>query len=334
MKKVTMKDIAQEAGVSTATVSHVLNGTAPISEETKKRVLAIVEKSNYEPNVAARNLRRRSAKTIGLIANTIMSDLVPDMIGGANQCAVDRGYTLIIGEARQKVEDQEFHQWLIKGHQVGGLLFCNNSVKEVDYSVPPEFPAMYLYCYSKSRPLDYVLPDSIRGGYTATRHLVDMGRTRLAYIGGTLGWKCTTDRLAGFKLALDEAGIDYYPELVAYGNWRADGGYSAARKLLEGADPPDGIFVANDAMAVGVIDLLKEKGLQVPEQVSIVGYDDIPAASLTRPALTTVKLPNYEMGYAACNSLIDRIENKSSSSSWFMFECQLIIRDSCGYHST
>ena len=188
--RVTLKDIAKVAGVSTATVSHVLNNTAPISTETSARVLEIVKDLNYEPNVVARSLRKRETRTIGFIANTVMSDLVPDMMGGAMQAAVDRGYNLIVGESRQKAAEMDFHEWLARSHQVGGLLFCSNWVTEVDYHFPSNTPAAYLYCYSSSQPRSSVLPDSVKGGFTATAHLLSIGRKRLAYVGGTPTWKC------------------------------------------------------------------------------------------------------------------------------------------------
>lgn len=330
-KRVTIKDIAIAAGVSTATVSHVLNGTAPISEETTARVLKAVEKANYEPNIVARNLRKQESRTIAFIANTVMSDLVPNMIGGAMQAAVDRGYNLIIGEARQKVESRDyFYQWLVRSHQATGLLFCNNWVTEVDYKVPAHTPVVYLYCFPKGGIQDSVLPDSVAGGYTATTHLIKIGRRKIAYIGGFTTWKCTQDRLEGYRSAHLEAGLEFNPDLIAFGDWTAEGGYYAAKRLLEINQQIDAFFAANDLMAVGVMDAIRERGLSIPEDVSVVGYDDIPVAAAIRPALTTVRLPNYDMGYAACNLLIDKIEKKETDRPELGYGTKLIVRDSCG----
>ncbi|HBN97305.1 MAG TPA: hypothetical protein DDZ66_13510 [Firmicutes bacterium] len=327
--RVTLKDIAKVAGVSTATVSHVLNNTAPISPETSTRVLEVVRDFNYEPNIVARNLRKQETRTIGFIANTVMSDLVPDMMGGAMQAAMDKGYNLIVGESRQRAESMDFHEWLVRSRQVGGLLFCSNWVTEVDYPVPAHTPAAYLYCFSKKEPRSSVLPDSVKGGYTATSHLLSLGRTRIAYIGGTPNWRCTKDRWEGYKMAHADA---KRPDvgLVDYGNWTIEGGYQAGARLLNRDAQIDAFFVANDLMAVGVMDAVREHGLEIPRDVSIVGYDDVPIALATRPALTTIKLPNYDMGYAACNLLIDKIEGNDTDDLVHEYDCKLVIRDSCG----
>ncbi|MDD2630747.1 MAG: LacI family DNA-binding transcriptional regulator [Limnochordia bacterium] len=327
--RVTLKDIAKVAGVSAATVSHVLNNTAPISAETTARVLKIVKDLNYEPNMVARNLRKQESRTIAFISNTVMGDLVPDMMGGAMQASVDRGYNLIVGESRQKVGAIDFHQWLVSSHQVGGLLFCSNWVTEVDYHFPAHTPAVYLYCYAKAQPRSSVLPDSVKGGYTATAHLLSIGRQRIAYIGGKPDWKCTKDRWEGYHMAHRHAKVPY-AGLVDYGDWTIQGGYRAATRLLERDAQIDAFFVANDLMAVGVMDAVREYGLEIPHDVSIVGYDDVPVAIAARPALTTVKLPNYDMGYAACNLLIDKIERSSKDDSTHKYDCKLVIRDSCG----
>ena len=329
-KRVTIKDIAEACGVSTATVSHVLNGTAPISPETTAKVLKVVQETNYEPNVFARNLRRRESQTIAFIANTVMSDLVPNMMGGAMQAAVDRGYNLIIGEARQKVGSQAFYQWLVRSHQATGLLFCNNWVTAVNYKVPPHTPVVYLYCFSAEESQDCILPDSVAGGYKAAAHLISLGRRRIAYIGGTINWKCTQDRLTGYRMAHTDAGIAVDESLIDFGDWTAEGGYRAAARLLSSGKEMDAMFVANDLMAVGVMDAIWERGLRVPEDIAIVGYDDIPIAAATRPALTTIRLPNYDMGYTACNLLIDKIEGKPPRRMGSEYGCTLVVRDSCG----
>ncbi|HBG00984.1 MAG TPA: hypothetical protein DDW87_05360 [Firmicutes bacterium] len=218
---------------------------------------------------------------------------------------------------------------MVRSHQVGGLLFCSNWVTEVDYHFPAHTPVAYLYCYSSIQPRSSVLPDSVKGGYTATSHLLSVGRQRIAYIGGEPTWKCTRDRLEGFQTAHRDAGLRDLG-LVEYGDWTVQGGYGAAARLLERDPHIDAFFVANDLMAVGAMDAARLHGLAIPKDLSIVGYDDVPVATATRPALTTIQLPNYDMGYAACNLLIDKIDGGEPEEAVHKYDCKLVIRDSCG----
>ncbi|MEQ9038535.1 MAG: LacI family DNA-binding transcriptional regulator [Silicimonas sp.] len=330
--KPTMMDVAARAGVSQATVSLVLNGSAGarLSDKTKSRVREAAEDLGYKLIRRSQKKSAASDKLIGFIADEVATDpWTPLIFEGAREKALEFGVTMTMAVIRGEgdLESQLINQLTQQPHI--GLIYATMLTRLVQ---PPRIvfdtPSVLVNCYDARRKLPSILPGELLGGHTATHHLIRAGRHRIALINGQQGIDASRDRLRGYRQALSSADIPYDPALVFPGNWEPSAGYEATMQFMRLDNPPDGIFCANDMMAVGCYDALRELGKRIPEDVSVVGFDDREIAQFMRPPLTTLVLPHYDMGALAAELLLDIAGGLQSGHDQIKVECPLVPRSS------
>ncbi len=334
-KGTTIKDVAQLAGVSPSAVSMVMNGSSRISTETIARVENAVQKLNYRPNSIARSLRKNHTLTIGMINSEETSSspftfIMPLMVG-VEETAREQGFSVFLCNSHGKSEHEKNYLETLIDKQVSGIIFVN--AKPEPRGAPAlelgSLPYVFLYQYAPKVRVPSVMPDDSAGGYKATRYLAELGHTRIGYINGENSYQVTQLRFEGYRKALTDAGLPFDPSLVQFPNtWFEEGGYDSAKIFMRLPKPPSAIFCANDELAIGALEAIKELGLRVPQDVSLVGYDDRHEAVHKRPPLTTVALPFYEMGKLALNLLLSMIRGEKIETGIHYVPCPLIERSS------
>jgi len=329
---VTIRQIADAVGVSVATVSRALNHSDhPINPETKQRILDLARDLGYRPNQVARSLRTDRSPIIGVICDDITSAFTTAIVRGIqDRLKADGYFCIVINTDWDPVNEQRAIQDLA-GHSIEGIIFAETSHPFANLELNVEdkkcvfvhrlFPKGYAHS---------VVPDEIYGGRLAAEHLIQLGHQRVGYINGPNVYFSSEERLQGYKLALNDAGIPFDPALVEPGNFEVGRGYEAATKLLELAEPPTAVFAANDLMALGAIYAAQDKGLRIPDDLAIVGYDDQKIASLSRPTITTVTLPCFQMGQASAELLLALMQKDAAATEEITVKGELIIRESCG----
>lgn len=328
----TMMDVASRAGVSQATVSLVLNGSrgARLSTSTRKKVKRAAEELGYK---LVRRTQRRAPvnqSMIGFVADEVTTD--PWMalaFDGAREKALEYGITVSLAATRGDPDTEKMVLDQIGAQPLLGIIYGTILTRRVE---PPDAlfrqRTVLLNCYEATRKLPSVLPGELVGARVATERLIRAGRKRVAFINGQEGLDASRDRLKGYRQALSSNDMTYDPGLVRPGNWEPSSGYVMTRDLMSGDNPPDAIFCANDMMAVGCFDALRELGLRVPKDVSVIGFDDREIAQFTRPPLTTLVLPQYEMGEIAAELLIDAAGGLAGGPTQIKVECPLVERSS------
>jgi LacI family transcriptional regulator len=323
--------VARLAGVAPSTVSFVLNQTPgqTISEETRQRVLQAVAELDYRPNRAAQGLRQGRTATVGFVSHDAdFGVFVASLIKGAHEASVRQGNLLVLvntggsnRQAAQLVAD-------LLDRQVDALIFAVSGTRSV---VLPEgagrVPTILVNCFARGDPAPAILPDEVRGGRDATQALLDLGHRDIAYLTGSVSGWATKARLRGFREALRGAGLDPRDHTVLAGNYQTDSGYVLARDLLRRGPRPTAIMCGNDRMAVGALLALAEAGIRVPEDVSVLGYDDqFQVAAEIHPALSTVRLPFHAMGRLAAEQLA--AGRPAATPGRTLVHCPLVMRDS------
>ncbi|PMC35914.1 LacI family transcriptional regulator [Bacillus sp. UMB0899] len=304
----TMKDVAKLSGISISTVSRVINNTGYVNEETKEKVIAAIEKLNYSPNQAARSLVRGDTQTIGLIIPDISNPFFPEIARAVEDTVQGEKYSIIVCNSDNDILKVSNHFKTLKQKSVDGIIIAgeikSNHIQEF---TEQNLPLVMIDVNTDSLPVNSVRTDNHFGGKIATKHLIEQGFSRIAHIRGPLDSSTAEDRYKGYLCILKEYGIIYDPTLVQIGDFHEESGYNAMLRLLAHSNPPDAVFVANDLMALGVLEAISEKNAQI----GIVGYDDIPFIKYVNPKLTTVKQPIYDIGIRAAQILLETINNRS-----------------------
>ena len=321
------------AGVSQTTVSLILNDVAGarLSASTRKRVrdaaealgYAFSKRSGVRPGV-------NDASVICFVADEYASDPWCAMaLDGAREWACEQGFTVLAIVTRGEAEIEHAIRTQVARQTPAGLIFAAIQTRRI---APPnalsDVPTVLLNCYAADRSLPSIVPGELLGGYEATQHLIQAGHRRIGHIHGQPWMDASRDRLKGYRRALAEADIPFDPDLVRPGNWEPSAGYERTLELMALDRPPTAIFCANDMMALGCYDALKERGLGIPDDVSVVGYDDREIAQFMRPPLTTVLLPHFEIGRQAAEMIIDRTMGSGERRPQIKVECPLIVRQS------
>lgn len=328
VRRNTISEVAERAGVSPTTVSHVLSGNRPVARATQVKVKEAIEELGYRPSGLARSLRLQRSDTVGLIVPDIANPFYPMLARGVDD-ALDGDYlTFVCNTDASRDRELRFAADL-KDRHVDGMIIAPFGLlaSDLDDLLDSGMPVVALGDRLHHPRLDTVLTDDEQGGLEATRHLLERGHRRIGLIVGSEG--AGDLRAAGYRRALTEAGLPFDPELVADGGWHRNGGADAMRTLLALAPRPDAVFAANDLMAIGAVDAIATAGLAVPDDVALVGYDDIEAASLARPPLTTVLNSAYDMGVQAGRMLLDRMTGAYDGSPRVVtLHSRLVIRQS------
>ncbi len=330
----TIKDVARVAGVSITTVSHVLNDTRFVSDELRTRVLAAMEELDYRPNVLARGLRRGETKTIGLVVPDNSNPFFAEIARTVEDVGFNAGYSVILCNSDDNLAKEAAYVEVLIAKQVDGVVFIASGSSQEHLAALSQQGVPYVVV---DREIDGSLADVILvnnelGGYMATRHLIELGHQRIACITGPSQLTPSADRVHGYQRALREFGISEDEELVVPGDFRAQGGTVACEQLLQLGPPPSAIFACNDMMAIGVLRAARDAGLHVPGDLSVVGFDDIPLASVVSPALTTVAQPITELARHSVRFLLARMQSSHEDrpTQRVVLEPQLVVRDSCG----
>lgn len=309
MSRVTIKEVAQDAQVSTTTVSHVINNTRFVEPETRDRVMAAMQKLGYHPNSLARSLRSGVSKTIGLIVPDAANLFFAEVARKIEDDGYRQGYSVILCNSDNNPQKQTNYINTLLTKRVDGVIFISSGGRVEDLL---KFSANQIPVVVADRDVpqelaDIVLLDNEQAGFDATRHLIDLGHTVIACITGPDDLSPSMQREKGYRRALREAGIPYQQDQIIAGDFSFKSGEAAAQKLLSVKHRPTAIFALNDMMAIGAMTALRKAGLSVPEDVSIVGFDNIELASAVNPALTTIAQPIDEIARQATELLIHRL---------------------------
>lgn len=328
---VTIRDIAHRVGVSPTTVSHVMNETRFVSEELRTRVYQAIRELNYQPNAIARSLRCKKTQNIGMIIPDIAYPFLAEVARGVEDTGFKLGYNVILCDSNGTLEREITCIDLLREKQVDGIIFvaAGESSRHVETLIKQGMPVIVVDRELPGLEVDSVLADNLQGGYQATEYLIQLGHRCIGCITGPPDLSISSQRVSGYRQALERYGIPLYDELVVIGDFRYHEGYRVTRQLLALNEPPTAIFACNDIMAVGAICAAKDKGLGVPEGIAIIGFDDIALASFISPRLTTVAQPKHEMGAIAVELLAERINDKSRPLTKRLLPTQLVVRESC-----
>jgi LacI family transcriptional regulator len=338
LRTVTLRDVARECGVSVATVSAVVNGASWVSDDTRAKVQTSVDGLGYRPNQFARGLKTQSGYAVGVIVSDLTNPYFTEVVRSLSHAlhGTERALLLCDSDHRYEVGNLNLRM-LFEGHIVGLVLIGDNLSEDVLRSFAARARRTPIIAIEREYDIDGVsclLVDSEHGAHVVTRHLIEQGYQRIAMITGpTEGPGSTTygraQRFAGYSRALREAGRSVAPAYVAEGNFRYAGGRDAMQRLLAAPERPDAVFASNDLMALGAMDSVREAGLRVPQDIALVGWDDIPSTALTSPGLTTVAMPKGDLGSAAAELLNQQIPlGGRHEAVRRSFEAQLVVRPS------
>jgi LacI family transcriptional regulator len=326
----TIREVAESAGVSYATVSHVINNTRLVSPETRERVLAAMDALNYRPNALARSLRQGKTNTIGLVLPDSANPFFAEISRSIEDEAFKKGYSVFLCNTELDTQRELFYVDVLSKKQVDGIIFvaAGDTADSLDYLIQRRMPLVMIDREVPNVEADAVLTDNQLGGYLATHHLLDLGHRRIACIAGPSSITPSAERIIGYRKALEEAGVSYDEKLILRGDYHAQSGMDITHIIL-GMDPrPTAIFALNDLMALGALRAAAEAGYSVPNDLSVVGYDDLEISHFTNPPLTTIAQPKKEVGTRAVNLLVERMSKKSQPPVRLVLPPELIVRRS------
>ncbi|HCH3497066.1 TPA: substrate-binding domain-containing protein [Vibrio parahaemolyticus] len=328
----TMKDIAKLAGVSTSTVSHVINKTRFVSEEISERVNNAAKELNYyAPSALARSLKVNRTKTIGMLVTTSTNPFFGEVVKGVERSCYHKGYSLILCNTEGDNERMRQSINTLLQKRVDGLILMCSSLEgeRIDvFERYPDIPVVVMDWGPMLFTSDKIQDNSLRGGYLAAKYLIDCGHTEIGCITGPLIKHQAQMRYEGYKRAMNEAALEFNANWIIESDFECEGGYQAFKKMAERGTLPSSIFVSNDMMAMGVINAANELGIKVPDDLSIIGYDDIHIAKFMSPSLTTIHQPKYRLGQAAVETLVRRLDDKSNEAQVVQLEPTLVVRNS------
>lgn len=328
---VKMSDVADKANVSKATVSRVLRNPETVKKATRDKVLAIIEQLNYQPNILARHFRRSETNTILVVIPNIMNTVFSHILGGIEHEAGMHGYRVILANTNRQVEKEYEYLDHLRQRQADGMILLSARMdKGVLSEVMKQYPVVLTADYLEGIPIPTVTIDNVSSGRTATEHLIKLGHSRIAHITGPLHLLVSQDRLKGYRQALLQNDLDVDNILIQEGDFSHESGYNQMTKLLALEHPPTAVFSANDEMATGIIKAAKDHGLSVPEDLAVVGFDNVKLSAIYDPGITTIAQPMFEMGSKAMELLLEQINGDETSKKQYVLQNELVIRESCG----
>lgn len=333
VRRLTLKDVAEIAGVSPSTVSRVLSGSPLVNEETRKKVLKVVQELNYQPNVVARALKKRESNTIGLLVPDIVNPYFAEIARGVEDIAHQNGYSVVLCNYDASTEKERKYLQVLLQRQIDGLIYAGSGLvgDSIVNLVQAGIPTVLLdRDTSEILDVDTVCIDDERAAQLAVDHLIALGHRDIALLSGPEHLNSSKGRLAGYKLSLARNAIDFKPELVASGPFTMEAGFELVTRLVESKVQFTAVFAMSDMMAIGAIKALQRRRLRVPEDIAVVGFDNIKISGLITPELTTVAQPIYQLGSTAFTILKERLEARHHRRRRVVLETCLVVRDSCG----
>ncbi|MCL7746244.1 LacI family DNA-binding transcriptional regulator [Halalkalibacter alkaliphilus] len=324
-----MSDVAKLANVSAATVSRVLSHPDKVSAETRQRVMDVINKVNYKPHIVARQFRTQETKIILVVVPDITSAFFSQVLRGIEHIAVNNDYQVILGDTENDIERENSYINLLLQKQVDGMVLLTARLdKSKLEELASEFPLVLACEYVDGLNVPTVSIDNVSSARKATEHLIQLGHTKIAHITGPISVILSRDRLKGYKQAMISNDLEIDPAYIQEGEVNFESSYNQTLKLLSLSTPPTAIFVFNDEMAMGTIKAAKDSGLTVPDDLAVVGFDNIKMSTVFEPNLTTIDQPKYEIGKKAMELLLKLINGEPLKKKKFVMKDELIIRES------
>lgn len=327
----TMKDVARVAGVSTSTVSHVFNNTRFVSDEIRERILKAVADLNYAPSALARSLKMNQTRTLGMIMTTSNNPFFAELVSVVERICYEQGYSLLLCNTEGSEARLQHALDVMLQKRVDGLLLLCAEFSHLSDQVLDKYPNVPLVVMDWGpdyKNADRIQDNSFQGGYLATRYLIEQGHQQIACITGPSDKLPSQTRLQGYLAAMQEADLPVDERWIVTGDFEFKGGLIATQQLLTLSPRPTAIFTGNDAAAVGAYQAIYQAGLNIPQDISVVGYDDIELAKFMTPPLTTVHQPLEQLCEQAIQALIERIQTEGESRRTITLEPELVIRRS------
>jgi DNA-binding LacI/PurR family transcriptional regulator len=326
----TIKDVARLAGVAPCTVSNTLNGTGYVAKTTREKVLAAVRELGYQPSAIARGLKLGRTNMIALIIPTISTPMFSEMIEGIEEVATATNYNLILCRSARDPKRELTYLNLFRDGRVDGIILAAPRVDDPCFGelASSKVPVVLVGGKAPGEDVPSVVVDNRRGASEAIRYLLELGHRRIGFINGPLTVFDSRERFEAVKDALGKAGVLFDERLYIEGDFTRSSGYAAAREIMSRAARPTALFVGGDTMAMGAMQALKDMGFRIPDDVAVVGFDDIKYAQYFEPPLTTVRQPAYHVGSRATKMLLSLIQGKSLRRKHLVMDVKLVIRDS------
>lgn len=310
----TVKDVAKLARVSVGTVSNVLTGAPPVSADRRDRVLAAIRQLDYHPNAVARSLKLRRTKMLGMIISDITNPFFPQLVRGAEDAALQRGYLLITFNTDDRVEREKQVLSVLRTRRVDGVMLViapnSGDIAHIHSTLASGIAIVCLDRLPSGINVDSVTVDNTSGARDCVRHLLSLGHRKIAMITGSRTLQTARERLQGYKDAFRETGLPVRPEWVREGDFRSESGYRLGIEVLSGPHHPSALFVANGMMALGVLKAFEDLRVRCPRDIALATFDDLPLFETLRPHLTAVAQPAYAIGYKGVELILERIESK------------------------
>ncbi|MBW5445791.1 substrate-binding domain-containing protein [Cohnella sp. CFH 77786] len=341
MKNITVYDIAREANVSVSTVSRVLNDTAPVKASTREKVNKIIKKYQFQPNALARSLISKATGTIGIIVPDITNPFFPEVFKGAETEARAKGYTFFLCDTEGDYERESEYLSILKEKRVDGIVFlggrinlarCSPKLAEEVTELSKQIPVVLVNGNLPKSSMYRVMTDEAAGAELATRHLIEMGHRDIAFLGGYDAMSTTSQKVKAYKRIMKEAGLPVRPEWIIHDGLSIESGKAMMGQLIGMKERPSAVLCVNDFTAVGAVKEAIERGLRIPEDISVVGYDDTHLSTAIIPELTTVTQHTYELGKQAVQ-ILHQLINREETRKLTLFQPELVVRQSTGpYH--
>ncbi len=330
MDSPTSHDVAKQAGVSVATVSRVLNDAPHVSPAVRRQVLRAIRKLNYQPNRTAQRLRAKQSKVLGLIISDIQNPFFTAVVRGIEDVAHQAGYSLVLCNSDEDPDKEKLYINVMRAEAVAGVILASASEAKPHASdlLAQNIPVVAIDRQIKSRRIDSVLAANEQGACDAVTHLINLGHTCIGYVGLPLTRTPGIERLKGYERALREHKLPVVRARIRIANAKQLGGHDSALDLLVQQPCITALFVANNLMTLGALNAIRERGLEIPRDISVVGFDDVPWATLLQPPLTTIAQPTYELGQKAAARLLERLKNPEQPVVHTHLGTTLIVRGS------
>lgn len=330
--KITINEIAERANVSKATVSRVINNkTGVVTQKTRDKILDIIEAEGYVPNALARALTTKETKVIGLILPDITNPFFTKVARGVEDSAAKYGYSTIICDTDDDFEKENNYIRILMENQIDGIIYTSvdeNKKENIKFIIDKKIPCVLLDRNRKDIDLPCVFSNSKNGMYKIIKYLIKIGHSKIAYISGPEGSNIVNERLEGYLKALKEQGIEINNEIIVHGDYKIEGGANCMESLLKKQNDFTAVACANDLMAIGALNFLKEKNIKVPKDISITGFDNIDMTNVTSPSITTVDQFTYELGWKAAELLVKILKKEEVTEKMIILEPEIKIKKS------
>jgi len=334
---VTLKDIARKVGYSVTTISRALNDYDDVSEETKQIIKRVAQEMGYHPHVIAQSLQRQRTNTVGFIVpatERYLSDpYFLELLAGIGDGAASCDFDLLVSTCKpMDPRERVAYERMVKGRRVDGIVVARTrrDDERIAYLLSERFPLIAFGRTASDQDFPYLDVDGEEGVYEAVKYLVGLGHRRIGFIAPPTYLMFAEHRLAGYKRALQDSGLEFDPALVVEGNLTQSRGYQKMEQLLDLEEPPTAVVTGNDLMAFGAMEAAQERGLVVGRDVAVIGFDDVPLAAHFRPTLTTIRQPIYDIGKMLSQTLIKIINGEELAQRQIILQPELVIRESSG----